>query len=109
MSVYFTRESERTFYDPLVFHNPYENKLYFEETETALLAGVAYSGEGVEQGCMGVDARDYDGDGNVDLAVGAYGGDTDRVSATLWLSHCIFSFAVMTGFLARRLAGGGTG
>ena len=47
----------------------YRNKQDGTFTETALLAGVAYSGEGVEQGCMGVAAGDYDGDGHVDIFV----------------------------------------
>jgi len=36
-------------------------------SEEALVAGVALSGEGVEQASMGVDAGDYDNDGRLDL------------------------------------------
>ena len=32
-----------------------------------LLAGVAYSGDGKEQAGMGVDAGDYDNDGDLDI------------------------------------------
>jgi enediyne biosynthesis protein E4 len=35
--------------------------------EVALLAGVALSGDGAPQGCMGVDVGDYDRDGRLDL------------------------------------------
>lgn len=38
-------------------------------TETALLAGCAFSGDGVAQAGMGVDASDVDGDGRIDLFV----------------------------------------
>ena len=36
-------------------------------TEMGLLAGVAYSGDGKEQAGMGVDAGDYDNDGDLDI------------------------------------------
>ena len=38
-------------------------------TELALAAGVAYSGEGVIQGCMGAAVADYDNDGRLDIFV----------------------------------------
>lgn len=37
--------------------------------DVAVMAGVAYSGEGVRQGCMGVAAEDYDNDGHCDILV----------------------------------------
>lgn len=37
--------------------------------ETALMAGVAYNGEGVIQGCMGVALADYDDNGRLDIFV----------------------------------------
>ncbi len=50
------------------------NKLYHNEgdgtfVESALMAGVAYSGEGVEQGCMGAAFGDYNGNGRADIFV----------------------------------------
>ncbi len=49
----------------LLFHNQGNGTF----AETALLAGVAYSGEGVKQGCMGAAMGDYDGDGRTDILV----------------------------------------
>jgi hypothetical protein len=40
--------------------------------ETALLAGVAYDGQGVELGSMGVDCADYDNDGWLDFYQTSY-------------------------------------
>jgi len=37
--------------------------------DVAMTAGVAYSGEGVRQGCMGAAMEDYDNDGQVDILV----------------------------------------
>ena len=37
--------------------------------EEALVSGVAYSGEGVEQGCMGAAYADFNRDGRYDLVV----------------------------------------
>ena len=44
-------------------------------TETALLAGVALSGDGKEQAGMGVDFGDYDNDGQLDLVVTNFSDD----------------------------------
>lgn len=48
-----------------LFHNLGNGR--FEDV--AVMAGVAYSGEGVRQGCMGAALEDYDGDGRCDLFV----------------------------------------
>ena len=48
----------------LLYHN---SSGVFEET--ALMAGVAYNGEGVIQGCMGVALGDYDNDSLLDIFV----------------------------------------
>ena len=44
-------------------------------TETALLAGVALSGDGKEQAGMGIDFGDYDNDGQLDLVVTNFSDD----------------------------------
>ncbi len=49
----------------LLFRNRQDGRF----TEEALMAGVAYSGEGVTQGCMGATWGDYDNDGLFDLFV----------------------------------------
>ncbi len=47
----------------LLFHNNRDGSF----SEMGLLAGVAYSGDGKEQAGMGVDAGDYDNDGDLDI------------------------------------------
>ena len=49
----------------LLFRNRRDGRF----AEDALMAGVAYSGEGVTQGCMGAAWGDYDNDGRFDLFV----------------------------------------
>ena len=49
----------------LLFRNRHDGSF----AEEALMAGVAYSGEGVTQGCMGAAWGDYDNDGLFDLFV----------------------------------------
>ena len=49
----------------LLFRNQGDGRF----AEIALMAGVAYSGEGVKQGCMGAAMGDYDGDGRTDILV----------------------------------------
>ncbi len=58
--------------DLYVANDGAENQLWMGQkdgtlVEDALLAGAALSGEGQPEGSMGVDARDVDGDGDVDL------------------------------------------
>src|SRR5439155_12791942 len=48
-----------------LFHNNHNGTF----TETGLVAGVAVSGDGREQAGMGVDAADFNGDGQLDLVV----------------------------------------
>lgn len=47
--------------------------------EQALLAGVAYSAEGIAQAGMGVDMADIDGDGGLDLFVTNFSHDTNTI------------------------------
>jgi hypothetical protein len=47
----------------MLFHNNLDGTF----TETAVAAGVAYNGDGHEQAGMGAHARDYDGDGWLDI------------------------------------------
>ena len=58
--------------DLFVANDSTPNQLYHNQTdgtftEVALLAGVAYSGEGVKQGCMGLALSDYENDGLIDI------------------------------------------
>jgi enediyne biosynthesis protein E4 len=46
-------------------------------TDVGVSSGVAYSGEGLEQAGMGVDAADYDNDGWPDLVKGNFSDDTN--------------------------------
>ncbi|HJP29673.1 MAG TPA: CRTAC1 family protein [Candidatus Latescibacteria bacterium] len=70
----FTDFDDDGWIDLLVVNDQGPNYLYrnrgdgtFEDQ--ALMAGVAYSGEGSMQGCMGVARGDYDGDGRQDYFV----------------------------------------
>lgn len=48
-------------------------------TDVGVSSGVAYSGEGLEQAGMGVDAADYDNDGWPDLVKGNFSDDTNNL------------------------------
>ena len=52
-------------------------------SEMGLLAGVAYSGDGKEQAGMGVDAGDYDNDGDLDIVKTNFSGD----KSSLYKNH----------------------
>ena len=60
------------------------NKLYKNNgdgtfAEEALIAGVAYSGEGVEQGCMGSAYADFNRDGRYDIVVTNFADENNAV------------------------------
>lgn len=60
--------------DLFVANDSTPNNLFRNEgsgrfSDTAVMAGVAYSGEGVRQGCMGAAVEDYDNDGLPDILV----------------------------------------
>lgn len=52
-------------------------------TEAALIAGVAFSGDGKEQAGMGVDFSDFDNDGDLDLFVTNFSDDTNTLYRNL--------------------------
>ena len=58
-----------------LFHNNHNGTF----TETGLVAGVAVSGDGREQAGMGVDAADFNGDGQLDLVVTHFSHDYTTV------------------------------
>ncbi|HEY2931398.1 MAG TPA: CRTAC1 family protein [Acidobacteriota bacterium] len=63
--------------DLFVANDTQPNKLYQNNrngtfTEKGMLAGIAYSEEGVARGAMGVDAGDYDGSGAFSLVIGNF-------------------------------------
>ena len=57
----------------------YHNNSGKSFTESALSAGVAYSGDGREQAGMGVDFGDYDNDGRPDLVKTNFSDDTNNL------------------------------
>jgi hypothetical protein len=76
--------------------------------DEALLAGVALSGEGETQASMGLDAGDYDGDGDLDVAIANLAGE----GLTLYrnLGDGLFEDAsVRSGLRAASLRGTGFG
>ena len=78
--------------------------------EEALMAGVAYSGEGTTQGCMGAALGDYDGDGHFDIFVTNF---ADEYNALYKNEGGGFftdvSFGSGVGAADRRLVAWGTG
>ena len=63
--------------DLFVANDTQPNKLYRNNgngtfTETGVMAGVAFSEDGVARGAMGVDAADYDGSGRPHLLIGNF-------------------------------------
>jgi enediyne biosynthesis protein E4 len=90
----------------LLFHNEGDGTF----SEQALMAGVAYSGEGVKQGCMGAMLADYDGDGHMDIFVTNFADEYN----TLYKNEgggffADVSFASGVGAAERRLVAWGTG
>jgi enediyne biosynthesis protein E4 len=78
--------------------------------EVGFSAGVATSAEGVFTGSMGVFAADYDGDGDLDLWVSNYEGETNE----LYRNEGAMSFTPMAmslglGAISRPMVGWGTG
>ncbi len=90
----------------LLFRNRQDGRF----AEEALMAGVAYSGEGVTQGCMGAAWGDYDNDGRFDLFVTNF---ADEYNALYRNEGSGFfadvSFAVGIGAAPAELVSWGTG
>ncbi len=90
----------------LLFRNRRDGRF----AEEALVAGVAYSGEGVTQGCMGAAWGDYDNDGLFDLFVTNFADEYN----TLYKNEgggffADVSFAVGVGSAPTELVSWGTG
>lgn len=91
------------------------NKLYHNErdgtfVESALIAGVAYSGEGVEQGCMGAALGDYNGNGRPDIFVTNFADEANALydnEGGGFFTDVAFSSGI--GRADRRLVAWGTG
>ena len=78
--------------------------------EEALLAGVAYSGEGVKQGCMGSAFADYDNDGRFDIFVTNFADEYNALYKNEGEGFFTdVSFASGVGAADRRLVAWGTG
>jgi hypothetical protein len=73
--IYVANDSTANFF----FHNNHDGTF----TDTALVAGVAVSGDGREQAGMGVDAGDFNGDGLLDVIVTNFSHDYN----TLYENH----------------------
>ncbi len=89
-----------------LFHNQGDGRF----KEQALLAGVAYSGEGTTQGCMGASIDDYDNDGQFDILVTNFADEHN----TLYKNEGggffnDVSFSVGIGRAESRLVAWGTG
>lgn len=115
MSAVFSDYDGDGFLDLFVANDSTPNLLYRNEgdgtfSEQALLSGVAYSGEGERQGCMGAAVTDYDGDGRPDIFVTNFADEYN----TLYRNEgdgffADVAFASGVGAADRRLVAWGTG
>ncbi len=89
-----------------LFHNNHNGTF----SETALVAGVALSGDGREQSGMGVDAGDYNGDGHLGLVVTHFSHDYTTIyenSGKGFFTDASYTTGVAAG--AGRYLGWGVG
>jgi hypothetical protein len=78
--------------------------------EVGFAAGVALSAEGIATGSMGVDAGDADGDGDFDLWVSNYEGETNELYRNDGgMSFTPIAMSVGLGAVSRPMVGWGTG
>ena len=78
--------------------------------EVGFSAGVAMSAEGVAMGSMGVDAADADGDGDLDLWVTTYEGETNEMYRNDGgMSFTPVAMGLGLGAVSRPMVGWGTG
>ncbi len=78
--------------------------------EVGFSAGVALSAEGIVTGSMGVDAGDADGDGDFDLWVSNYEGETNELYRNDGeMSFTPIAMSVGLGAVSRPMVGWGTG
>ena len=90
----------------LLYHNRGDGTF----DETGFSAGVALSAEGVAMGSMGVDAADCDGDGDLDLWVTTYEGETNELYRNDGgMSFTPMAMALGLGAVSRPMVGWGTG
>jgi len=115
MSAIFGDYDDDGWPDLFVANDSTPNKLFRNTgagrfVEEALLAGVAYNGEGVEQGCMGAAFADYDNDGNFDLFVTNFADEHNALYKNEGGGFFAdMSFASGVGAADRRLVAWGTG
>jgi hypothetical protein len=74
LGVVFTDVNNDTWLDIYVANDMSPNTLFINQgngtfREEGVLRGVAYNGDGIANGSMGIDAGDYDNDGDIDLWV----------------------------------------
>ena len=89
------------------FH--YDNQGDGRFAEIGLLSGTAFSGDGVEQAGMGVDAGDFDNDGDLDLVVTNYQLENNSLYRNDGAYFPEVSFAAGTGQISLNYLGFGTG
>jgi hypothetical protein len=78
--------------------------------EVGFSAGVALSAEGIVTGSMGVDAADADGDGDLDLWVSNYEGETNELYRNEGgMRFTPMAMALGLGAVSRPMVGWGTG